>query len=191
VHAIFERLASALAIVGGLAVAGIALVTTGSVASRWAFGRPLLGDTEVVEFGMAVVVACFLPLCQWRKGNVVVDFFTARAPAAVRDALERAGALLVAAMLGLLAWRTAAGAIDQHRDGAVTMLLQWPQWIAYLLMAVPTALAAAMALYTAPTGRSGARDAGTPALPGPAGAPGAGPAAAPPAVGRSGWRPGS
>lgn len=157
-QALLERLAGALAIVGGLAVVGIALATTGSVASRWAFGQPLQGDTEIVEFGMAVVVACFLPLCQWRMANVAVDFFTARAPARVRDALDRAGALLVAAMLGLLAWRTAAGAVDRHRDGAVTMLLQWPQWIGYLAMAVPMALAAAMALHTALTGRSGARD---------------------------------
>jgi TRAP-type C4-dicarboxylate transport system permease small subunit len=157
-HGIFERLAGTLAILGGLVVVGIMLVTTGSVLSRWAFGVPLSGDTEIVEFGMAIVVACFLPLCQWRSGNVIIDFFTSGAPLRVRDALDRFGALLIALMLGLVAWRTGAGALDQHRHGSVTMLLQWPEWIAYLLMTVPAALAAVMALYTAATGRSGARE---------------------------------
>lgn len=156
-QALIERLAGALAVLGGLGVAAIALVTTGSVASRWAFGQPLQGDTEIVEFGMAAVVACFLPLCQWRMGNVIVDFATARAPTPLRGILDRAGALLVAAMLGLLAWRTGVAAIDQHRYGAVTMLLQWPLWIAYLAMAVPMALTAAIALHTAVTGHSGVR----------------------------------
>lgn len=162
VRTTFEWLARATAILGGIVVVAIALTTTGSVLARWAFDTPLLGDTEVVEFGMAIVVACFLPLCQWRSGNIIVDFFTTGASAATRGLLDRIGALLVGLMLALVAWRSAAGAIDQHRYGAVTMLLQWPEWIAYAAMAVPTALAALMALYTAATGRGGARDDGTP-----------------------------
>lgn len=150
-----DRLARAVAILGGVVVVAIALTTTASVLSRWLFGEPLLGDTEVVGFGMAIVVACFLPLCQWRGGNIIVDFFTTRVSATARARLDRAGALAVAAMLALIAWRTALGAIDQHRYGAVTMLMQWPEWIAYAAMAVPTGLAALIALYTAVTGVSG------------------------------------
>nr|WP_246434988.1 TRAP transporter small permease [Quisquiliibacterium transsilvanicum] len=141
---------------GGIVLAAIALVTTGGVLSRWALGSPLTGDTEIVGYGTAVVLACFLPLCQWRGANVIVDFFTARASATLRAGLDRAGALLLALMLGLLAWRTGVGALDQHRYGAETMLLQWPLWPALMLMAVPMALASLMALYTAVTGRNGA-----------------------------------
>ncbi len=155
-HETFERAASGLAILGGIVLAAIALVTTGGVLSRWALGSPLTGDTEIVGYGTAIVLACFLPLCQWRGANVIVDFFTARAPAALRAGLDRAGALLLALMLGLLAWRTGVGALDQHRYGAETMLLQWPLWPALMLMAVPMALASLMALYTAVTGRNGA-----------------------------------
>lgn len=152
----FERIAVCLAILGGVVLVAIALVTTGSVLSRWTLGRPLAGDTELVEYGMAFAVAAFLPLCQWRGSNILVDFFTARAPARLRSTLDRLGALLVAAMLALVAWRTAAGALDQYRYDGQTMLLHWPAWPAYLSIAVPMALAAAMALYTAATGRSGA-----------------------------------
>lgn len=170
-HETFERSANVLAILGGIVLAAIALVTTGSVLSRWLLGRPLTGDTEIVGYGTAVVLACFLPLCQWRGANVIVDFFTARAPAALRGKLDRAGALLLALMLGLLAWRTGAGALDQQRYGAETMLLQWPLWPALLLMALPMGLASLMALYTALTGRSGALAAALPGDPVPGGTP--------------------
>jgi len=141
-----------------LLVVAIALVTTGSVLSRWLLASPLQGDTEIIEYGMAAVVACFVPLCQWRGANVIVDILTARAPAPIRKALDRVGALLIALMLGLVAWRTGAGAIDQYRYGAETMLLQWPLWPALLLMALAIGLASLIALYTAATGRNGARD---------------------------------
>lgn len=156
-HETFERTASALAMLGGIVLSAIALVTAGSVLARWFVGSPLTGDTEMVEYGTAIALACFLPLCQWRSGNVLVDFFTARAPAPLRGALDRAGAALLAGMLGLLAWRTGVGALDQYRYGAETMLLQWPLWPSLLLVALPMALAAVMALYTAATGRSGER----------------------------------
>ena len=98
-HGTFERAANGLAILGGIVLAAIALVTTGSVLSRWVLGSPLTGDTEIVGYGTAVVLACFLPLCQWRGANVIVDFFTARAPAALRSALDRAGALLLLSLI--------------------------------------------------------------------------------------------
>jgi TRAP-type C4-dicarboxylate transport system permease small subunit len=152
----FEWLAKALAIVGGVVVVAITLITTASIVGRWLFNSPLLGDTELVEYGMAIVVACFLPICQWRGENIIVDFFTTKAAQRTRDLLDRFGALLIALMLGLIAWRTGLGAIEQRRYGSVTMLLQWPDWYAYAAISAPLGIAALMALYTAITGRNGA-----------------------------------
>jgi TRAP-type C4-dicarboxylate transport system permease small subunit len=151
----FEWLAKALALIGGLLVVGITLITSASITGRWLFGEPLLGDTEIVEYGMAVVVACFLPICQWRGENIIVDFFTARVGSRTQARLDRFGTLLLTLMMGVIAWRTGAGALDQKNSGSVTMLLQWPDWIAYMLMTVPLALTALMALYTGITGRNG------------------------------------
>ena len=151
----FERSARTLAILGGLLVLGIALLTTGSVLARWAAGHPLNGDTEIVEYAMAIAIACFLPWCQWRRGNLIVDFFTTRVSPRSRQQLDRIGAALMAAMLTLLAWRTAAGALDQYRYGAETMLLRWPLWPVYAAMALPLALTALMATWSALTGRWG------------------------------------
>ena len=51
--------------------------------------------------------------------------------------------------------RTGVGALEQKNSGSMTMLLQWPDWITYLLMTGPIALTALMALYTAITGHNG------------------------------------
>ena len=106
-------------------------MTTGSIAGRWLFDAPLSGDTELIEYGMAIIVAAFLPLCQWRRANIIVDFFTTRLSAHGRQRLDRLGALMIAAMMTLITWRTAVGALDQKSVGATTMLLQWPEWLAY------------------------------------------------------------
>ena len=150
-----EWLVRACAVAGGCVVVAITLVTTVSIVGRWLFNSPLLGDTEVVEYGMAIVVASYLPICMWRGANIIVDFFTARASERTQTALDRVGYLLVAFMMGLIAWRTMVGALDQKNTGTVTMLLQWPEWYAYALMALPLALSAAIGLYMAVTGRTG------------------------------------
>ena len=150
-----EWLAKACAVFGGLVMVTITMITTGSIVGRWLFGKPLLGDTELVEFAMALAVAAFLPLCQWRAGNIMVDFFTTKASELTRARLDRLGALLIALMLALLAWRTSAGAISQKAAGSTTMLMGLPEWTAFAAMVPPMALTAIIALYTALTGRTG------------------------------------
>lgn len=150
---IIDWLAKACAIVGGLTMVTITLITTGSVLSRWLFNSPLLGDSELVEFAMAIAVACFLPLCQWKRGNIIVDFFTTSVKPSTRVFLDRLGALLIGIMMALLAWRTAAGAISQHEAGSTTMLMGLPEWTAFVAMVPPLALTAWIGLYMAVTHR--------------------------------------
>ena len=150
-----DLLAKISAILGCIVVVAITLVTTASILGRWLFNAPLPGDTEVTEYGMALIVAAFLPICQWRRANSIVDFFTTRVSAQGQQRLDRIGALTIAVMMALITWRTAVGALDQKSSGSVTMLLQWPEWIAYALMVPSLALTAVIALYMAVTGRGG------------------------------------
>ncbi len=62
------------------------------IAGRTLLGTPIPGDWELVQIGCAVAIAAFLPMCQLRSGNIIVDFFTAgREPRtqAPLDALRR------------------------------------------------------------------------------------------------------
>jgi TRAP-type C4-dicarboxylate transport system permease small subunit len=157
VHRTLDLLAKGFAILGGLIMVMITAITVWSVVGRWLFSKPILGDTEAVEFGMAIAVAAFLPICQWRSANIIVDFFTTRAGAGARRVMDALGALLVAVMLGLIAWRTVLGAIEQKSYFTTTMLLQWPEWIAYAGMVPPLALTVVIALYMVITGRGSAQ----------------------------------
>src|SRR5512145_3088510 len=102
-----------------------------SIAGRTVLGQPLAGDFELVQVGCAVAVAAFLPYCQLRRGNIIVDFFTVRAGPRVQAALDALGALLLAAVMALLAWRTAAGMLTVKAAGEITMIVGFPVWLGY------------------------------------------------------------
>ena len=146
---VFDFLARLAALFAGIAMMGVALATCGSIVSRQFFGSALLGDFELVQFGMAFSVAAFMPLCQLRRGNIIVDFFTLRASERTRDLLDRFGCLLLAATCAMLAWRTLLGGLRAREYGSVTMLLQLPEWIAFFAMVPPLALTALIALVQA------------------------------------------
>lgn len=69
-----------LAMLGGLVLMTMMLMTVASVTRRGLLGAPIPGDYEMVELASAIVISCFLPWCQISGGNVLVDFFTTKAP---------------------------------------------------------------------------------------------------------------
>ena len=75
-----------------------------------------------------------------------MDFFTQRARERTLRVLDALGALLLALMVGVLAWRTAAGALAVHDSFETTMILGLPMWISYVVLAPGLALTALIAL---------------------------------------------
>jgi TRAP-type C4-dicarboxylate transport system permease small subunit len=161
VGALLFRLCRALALVGGLVLVGLTLMSLVSIVGRAVFTRPLPGDYELIQLGCAVAVATFLPLCQMRGGHVLVDFFTAHARPEVRGALDTLGALLLAVCAAVFAWRLTAGAIGLREANDQTTILAIPTWWAVALMVPSFALLSAAGFYTAWQhwrGRLGERD---------------------------------
>ncbi len=124
----------------------VALMVVVSVVGRAAFGLPVPGDVELTQFGIALAISLGLPWCQARRANIIVDFFTQRATPHTQRWLDGAGALLLALMCALLAWRSAAGAFAVREAHESTMILGLPMWWAYASLAPGLALAAALAL---------------------------------------------
>ncbi len=137
-----------LALAGGAIFSAITLMSAASVAGRLA-GRPIQGDFELVQLGCAVAIACCLPYCQVRRGHIIVDFFTLRAADRTRRALDVLGALLLALVMALAAWRTGAGAVAMKASNETSMIMGLPVWYAYALMTPAFALTALAALDTA------------------------------------------
>ena len=144
-----ERLARGLAVVGGLALTGVALMSLYSVVMRNLVGAPIQGDFELAQMGCAISVAAFLPFTQLRNGNIFVDFFTQKASSKTKAALDGIGALVVGFALALIAWRTGVGGIDAVRNDETTMLMGLPIWWGYALMTPSIAVAALAAFYVA------------------------------------------
>lgn len=139
-------LAAGFALAGGAVGCAVAALTVASVAGRALLSRPIAGDVELTQFGVALCISLCLPWCQLHGGNIIVDFFTQAARPRTRQRLDAAGALLLALMCGLLAWRCAAGAFAVHAAGETTMILDAPMWIAYAVLAPGFGLTALVAL---------------------------------------------
>lgn len=139
------QLARACAVLAGVLLTGITLMTCISLIGRNTIGATILGDYELTAVAAGAAVALFMPLSQLRREHIIVDFFTARVPARINARLDRLGSLLFAVMMGVLVWRTSIGAIDAYQSQSTTMLAGFPEWIAYGVMVPPFALAAVIA----------------------------------------------
>lgn len=144
-----RRLATWFALAGGAVACLVGVLTAISIVGRAAMSRPIPGDVELTQFGIAFAIALFLPWAQLRGGNIIVDFFTQRARAATIARLDAIGSALLAAMVGLLAWRAAAGAITVRAAHESTMILELPMWWTYAVLAPGLALTTLIALLQA------------------------------------------
>jgi TRAP-type C4-dicarboxylate transport system permease small subunit len=144
---ILESLAKFCAILAGVLLTVITLMTCASLIGRNTIGVTLAGDFELTGVAAGAAIALFLPWCQLRRGNIIVDFFTAKASDQTNARLDRFGALLLALALGLLAWRATVGGLNAFETRSGTMMLGFPEWIVYACMIPPMALTAVIALW--------------------------------------------
>ena len=151
---VLENLAKFCAIVAGFILTGITLMTCASLIGRNTTGTTLVGDFELTGVAAGAAIALFLPWCQARRGNIIVDFFTAKASARTNERLDRLGALLLGLAVALLAWRTALGGLSSWNSHSTTMMLGFPEWIVYACMVPPLVLTAVIALWQAAFGFS-------------------------------------
>jgi TRAP-type C4-dicarboxylate transport system permease small subunit len=147
-----EHLAKLCAIAAGVLLVVITLMTCVSLIGRNTTGWSIVGAFELSGAAAGAAIALFMPWCQARRGNIIVDFFTARASKVTQTRLDRMGALMVAAAMGLLAWRTTIGGLNAWTSQTGTMIMGFPEWIVYAGMAPPLALTALIALGQAVAG---------------------------------------
>ena len=144
---LLEPLSRACALAAAALLALITALSCVSIVGRELFGQTVPGDFELVGLATGAAVGLFMPWCQLRRGNIVVDVFTARCPHRLKAGLDRFGALLLGLSFALLAWRAALGCLNAWQTHAATMLLGVPEWPAYASMAPGFALTALIALH--------------------------------------------
>ena len=141
-----EWLAKLCAVVAGVLLTAITLMTCVSVIGRNTTGWTLVGDFELTGSAAGAAIALFLPWCQLKRANIIIDFFTVRAAASTQRRLDRIGAFLMASVMALMCWRSSIGGMSAWTSHSGSMMLGFPEWIVYSLMVPPLALCAAIGL---------------------------------------------
>jgi TRAP-type C4-dicarboxylate transport system permease small subunit len=149
---ILEKLAKVSAILAGMLMTFITIMTCISLIGRNTTGATLAGDFELTGVAAGAAIALFMPWCQMRRGNIIVDFFTAKASDRTNALLDRLGAMLLGLVFALLAWRTSVGGLNAYSSQSGTMMLGFPEWVVYAAMVPPFILTTVIALYQAATG---------------------------------------
>jgi TRAP-type C4-dicarboxylate transport system permease small subunit len=138
-----------IAILGGCLALGVAVLVTVSVLGRWLFNAPIDGDFEFVKMATAIAIFAWLPYTQARRGNIVVDTFTAGLSEAARNRIDAFWDLAYALFMGFLAVALLQGTLEAMRSGETTMQRQLLVWPSIALSMLLCACIAATALLTA------------------------------------------
>jgi len=148
--AAIEWLARTLAIVGGLVLVVITLLTVVSITGR-AFVRhglgPIPGDFEMVEAMTAFAVFSFLPWCQLKRAHATVDVFTSFLPDRANRFIDLISELLMTGAIVLIAWRLWYGLHDKMRYNETTFILQFPVWWGFAAAMFAASVGVLVSLY--------------------------------------------
>ncbi len=131
VRARSERLLRAFATLGGVILFGITLLVSASVFCRYALNQPILGDKELVEIGLSLVVMMAMPFAGLSGAHIRVDMLDPHIGPFGRylgDAFARAASCVVLLLLVRKTWEKT---LDAHEFGDVTNMIEIPVWIAY------------------------------------------------------------
>ena len=140
-----ERLARFCSLLGGLVMTGLMLMTCYSLIGRNFFDSALIGDFELTGVGAGAAIALFMPLCQLRRENIIVDFFTAKCSESTNFKLDRLGDFVMTVIYFLLSWRCGMAAINAKETMGASMLLGFPDWIVFTSMCIPFGISAVIA----------------------------------------------
>jgi TRAP-type C4-dicarboxylate transport system permease small subunit len=149
---VLATLARLCAVLAGVLLTAITLMTCVSLIGRNTTGWTIVGDFELSASAVGAAIALFLPWCQLRRGHIMVDFVTSGASPVTQERFDRFGALLLGAVMALMTWRTAVGGLSAWQTQAGSMMLGFPEWVVYAAMVPALALTTVIALVQAARG---------------------------------------
>lgn len=142
-----EKSAKVFAMLSGVALVGMALMSLTSIVGRTFFDAPVLGDYELVQIACAAAVSLALPYTQWVRGHVIVDFFTAKANVKVVLVLDALANAVLALFALTFAWRMYVNMVDLMDGWDASLMLNIPTWWGYVPMVPSFFLLGVVAAY--------------------------------------------
>jgi TRAP-type C4-dicarboxylate transport system permease small subunit len=122
-----QRMCKLLLLISGLTLAFMLLFTLLDVIMR-AFGRPIVGDYEVISFLGAVVVGFALPYTSLLKSHVIVDFLLEKLSKTTGDAMQIATRIVSIALFLWMGWNFVVMSLDLIKSNEVTPVFRLPYY---------------------------------------------------------------
>lgn len=169
-HSLMTRVARWMALLGGVVLLVLVLLTCVSVVGRslntighmdilknnaeflagiFQNFKPIPGDFEIIETGIAFAILAFFPWCSINRGHATVDIFTAGFSDRMNRFLAFFWETVFFAVMVLITWRLYVGMLDKIRYGEVSFLLEVPVWWGFAICAFASSVAAIVAGYSA------------------------------------------
>ena len=162
-HRMVNWLARASAIVGGIVLLALIVLTTLSILGRelsklghdvaglgWLLSLgvdEIKGTYELTEAGVAFAIFAFFPICQLHGNHATVDVFTGGLGRRALAWLKAFWEIVLTAVIVFIALRLYEGMLRYLGNGETTLFLQFPVWWAYGASVVAAAIASLTALY--------------------------------------------
>ena len=125
------RLLKALAAVSGAVLFGLMCLVSYAVFRRYVMNDPVLGDAELVQIGMSLVVMMAMPYATANGAHIRVDIFDRHIGVWGRFLGDLMARSIGSFILFLLIEKTWDKALDAHDYSDVTNMIEIPVWIAY------------------------------------------------------------
>ncbi|MEL7091298.1 MAG: TRAP transporter small permease subunit [Pseudomonadota bacterium] len=166
-HQLVKWLARASAMIGGIVLLGLIVLTTLSIIGRElsklghamdnGIGAAIValgvdeirGTYELTEAGVAFAIFAFLPVCQFYGQHATVDVFTSGLRPRALGWLRAFWEIVLTGVILFIALRLFEGMQRYLGNGETTLFLQFPVWWAYALAVGAATIASVVALYCA------------------------------------------
>jgi TRAP-type C4-dicarboxylate transport system permease small subunit len=125
--ALERKLCRFLLLISGLTLAFMLLFTLLDVIMR-GFGRPIVGDYEVISFLGAVVIGFAIPYTSLLKAHVAVDFLIEKLPKTAGEAMQVATRILGMALFLWMSWNFIVMSLDLIKSKEVTPVFRLPYY---------------------------------------------------------------
>lgn len=145
-EAFSRRISNWLAMLGLIGLVALALMTIGSVLSRWLLSHPLEWVEDVYRLLIAVVVASFFPSAFAQRGHIAIEFLSLILSERGRHIVAAFAAIVTLLFTVVLSWQLILYTQEVWETGETTWLLGinvTPWWLvatAFLLFAIPVQL---------------------------------------------------
>ena len=146
---VMTALARGMAVIGGLVLLAIIVMTCLSIGGRSLGIGEITGNYEILEAGVAFAIFSFFPLCQLHGVHATVDVFTSGLRTGALRWLRAFWEVVLAAVMVFLCWRLFGGLERYWNNGETTLFLQFPIWWAYSASFFACAVAAVVAVWCA------------------------------------------